>query len=45
MNLEIAVIGAALAIGVFFPWERYPRAKYVLIGLIAIGAVGKAIFS
>lgn len=42
MNIEIIAVVAALAFGLFFPWERHPRAKYIFIGLVILGGIGRA---
>jgi hypothetical protein len=44
MNVEVLIIVAAGLFGFLFPWERYPKAKLVFIGLLVVVAIGRAVY-
>ncbi|CAN1533864.1 hypothetical protein MCELHM10_01495 [Paracoccaceae bacterium] len=44
MNVEVLVIIAALLFGFLFPWERYPKAKLVFIGVAVVAVMVRVAF-
>jgi hypothetical protein len=44
MNLEILIVVGAVLFGFLFPWDRYPKAKLVFIGLLVLAVIGRAAF-
>ena len=41
MNYEWFIIVGALAVGMFFTWERFPTIKYVFWGVFVVATIIK----